>query len=65
MPYDTTGWTAVYEELPGWQCDLTQLTDESQFPAAFKAYVDYLERALQTPIKIISVGPDRQATIVR
>ncbi len=65
MPYDTEGWTAVYEELPGWKTDLTHMTSEEQFPKAFKDYVAYLEKALETPITILSVGPDRAQTIVR
>ena len=65
MPFDTEGWTAVYKELPGWQCDLTKIVSEDQFPEAFNAYIDFLEKELETPIKIVSVGPDRQATIVR
>lgn len=65
MPFDTEGWTAVYKELPGWQCDLTKIVSEDQFPEAFKSYIDFLEKELETPIKIVSVGPDRQATIVR
>ena len=65
MPFDTEGWKAVYEEVPGWQTDLTTLTSESQFPKAFKDYVAYLEHQLQTPITILSVGPDRAQTIIR
>ncbi len=65
MPFDTEGWKAVYKELTGWQCDLTKITSEDQFPTAFKDYIDFLEKELETPIKIVSVGPDRQATIVR
>ena len=65
MPYDTEGWNPVYEELPGWKTPLSDLRKESEFPAAFKAYIDYLEKALETPISIVSVSPDRDATIVR
>lgn len=65
MPYDTEGWTAVYKDLPGWLTDLTQMTTEEQFPAAFKAYIKYLEDELETPITIVSVGPDRAQTILR
>ncbi len=65
MPYDTEGWEAVYEELPGWQTDLTQMTSPDQFPQAFKDYIDYLEKALERPITIVSVGPDRAQTIER
>ena len=65
MPYDTEGYEAVYEELPGWKTDLTRLTSAEQFPKAFQNYIDYLEKALETPITIVSVGPDRAQTIAR
>lgn len=55
----------VYEELPGWMTDLTHCTKQEQLPEAFINYVNFLERELATPIKIISVGPDREATIWR
>lgn len=55
----------VYEEFPGWQTDLTHCTKEADLPEAFINYVKFLERELATPIKIISVGPDREATIWR
>ncbi|MBQ8051305.1 MAG: adenylosuccinate synthase [Bacteroidaceae bacterium] len=63
MPFDTEGWTAVYKDLPGWQTDLTHLTSEADFPQAFKDYIAFLERELETPITIVSVGPDRAQTI--
>ncbi len=65
MPYDLNGCEAVYEELPGWQSDLTQITDESQFPQALKDYIRFIEDYVGVPITIVSVGPDREATIVR
>lgn len=65
MPYDTEGWTAVCDELPGWKMPLTELRDEEHFPQAFKDYIAYIERATGTPITIVSVSPDREATIVR
>ncbi len=66
FPYDIEkGIEPVYEELPGWKTDLSQLTDESQFPLPFKQYIDFLEKELETPIRIISIGPDRQQTIIR
>lgn len=55
----------VYKELPGWKTDMTKFTSEEQFPEAFKNYVEFLEKELETPIKIISIGPDREQTIVR
>lgn len=65
MPFETEGCEPVYKELPGWQCDLTQIRKEKDLPQAFKDYVAFLERELETPIRIISVGPDRSATIIR
>lgn len=65
VPYDTEGWTAVYRDLPGWQEDLSKMTSEDQFPQTFKDYIKFLEDELQTPITILSVGPDRAQTIIR
>ena len=44
---------------------MTRMTDEAEFPEEFNAYVSFLEEELETPIKIISIGPDRAQTIVR
>ncbi|MBQ9284729.1 MAG: adenylosuccinate synthase [Bacteroidaceae bacterium] len=65
MPFDTEGWTAVYRDLPGWNEDLSTMTSEEQFPEAFRNYINFLESELQTPITILSVGPDREQTIIR
>ncbi len=65
MPYDTEGWTAVYEDLPGWNTDLTKMTSEEQFPKQFKDYIAYIEEKTGVRISIISVGPDRAQTILR
>lgn len=55
----------IYQELPGWQTDLTQSTTEQELPDAFRHYVAFLEAQLRVPITIISVGPDRSQTIMR
>ncbi len=65
MPYDTEGYEAVYEELHGWQTPLTEIREEKDFPPAFSAYIAYLEKQLAVRISIVSVGPDREATIIR
>ena len=67
LPYDiaTENIKPLYEELPGWEEDLTQMTDRNNFPENFKNYISYLESALETPIKIVSVGPDRKQTLFR
>jgi len=57
--------TPEYIELAGWKEDLTQMSKEEEFPAEFNAYIEFLEKELETPIKIVSVGPDRKQTIFR
>ena len=55
----------MYTELPGWQTDMTKMQSEDEFPEEFNQYISFLEEQLQTPIKIVSVGPDRDQTIER
>lgn len=55
----------VYKEIKGWKTDLTKSASENDLPDAFKDYLRFLEDQLDTPIAIVSVGPDRQQTIVR
>lgn len=57
--------TPVYTEMKGWQADLTKMTEASQMPQALNDYIDFLEKELEVPIKIVSVGPDRKQTIHR
>jgi adenylosuccinate synthase len=65
FPFDVNGieLTPVYEELEGWNTDLTQLTDYNDAPKALKDYVLYLEEKLEVPINVVSVGPDRTQTL--
>lgn len=66
FPFDISeGVEPVYVELEGWNQDLTKMTSEDEFPKAFKDYIAFLEKELETPIAIVSVGPDREQTIVR
>lgn len=65
LPYEIDDVTPIYKELKGWQTDMTKFTSEDQFPTEFNAYVAFLEEYLETPIKVISIGPDREQTIVR
>jgi adenylosuccinate synthase len=57
--------TPVYEELKGWNTDLTQLHDFSNSPKELKDYVIYLEQKLEVPITVVSVGPDRKQTLTK
>ena len=54
-----------YIKIDGWKEDLTKMKDENNFPLNFKKYISFLEKELRVPIKIISVGPDREQTILR
>ena len=66
FPFDITeGIEPVYVEMPGWQTDMTHYTSEAEFPEAFSNYIKFLEAELETPITIISIGPDREQTIER
>jgi adenylosuccinate synthase len=66
FPYDINeGIEPVYVEMDGWNQDLTKMKSETEFPQAFKDYIAFLEKELETPIAIVSVGPDRDQTIER
>ena len=55
----------VYTEFKGWNTDLSGCRAESDLPAEFREYIAFMENYLGVPVKIISVGPDRDATIIR
>ncbi|TDT44653.1 adenylosuccinate synthetase [Maribacter spongiicola] len=57
--------TPVYLEMDGWKEDLTKMTSADQLPKALNDYIAFLEKELEVPIKIVSVGPDRTQTILR
>lgn len=59
-----SGVNPIYTELKGWQADMTKITDEKDFPQEFKDYMKFLEEKLGVPITIVSVGPDREQTII-
>ncbi len=66
FPFDISeGVEPVYIEMPGWKTDMTRMTSEDEFPEEFNAYVNFLEEELGVPVKIVSVGPDREQTIIR
>ena len=66
FPFDICdGVEPVYVEIPGWKTDMTQMTSEDEFPEEFNAYVSFLEEELGVPVKIVSVGPEREQTIIR
>lgn len=66
IPYDVYAEVKpVYREFKGWKCDLTKVKSEDQMPMEFKEYIKFIEDYLKVPVRIISLGPDRDQTIVR
>ncbi|WP_282050911.1 adenylosuccinate synthase [Maribacter aquivivus] len=57
--------TPIYTEFACWKEDLTKMTSADQLPKELNEYIDFLEKELEVPIKIVSVGPDRTQTISR
>ena len=55
----------VYEELPGWKCDITGCRTFDELPQAARDYVAYIEKLAGCKISFVAVGPDREQTIVR
>ncbi len=55
----------VYEEMPGWNCDISGCRTFEELPAEARAYVERLEELAGAPISIVTVGPDREQTIMR
>ena len=66
MPYDICSISPepVLQEIDGWHEDITRITEVSQIPAKLQAYIDFLEKELEVPVKYLSVGPDRVQTLV-
>ncbi len=67
LPYniEAENVTPIYTEFKGWQADLTKMNKVDQFPKELNDYIDFLEKELEIPITIVSVGPDRTQTIHR
>ena len=64
FPYEIDNIKPIYKEFLGWRKDMTKCKSQDEFPQAFRDYVAFLEDYLETRIGIISVGPDREQTIV-
>jgi adenylosuccinate synthase len=66
VPYDTFAQIEpVYKEFKGWKRDLSKVTKENDLPFEFMNYVRFIEKEVGIPINIISLGPDREQTIIR
>ncbi|MBC6997892.1 MULTISPECIES: adenylosuccinate synthase [Bacteroidota] len=67
LPYniEAENVTPIYSEMKGWKEDLTKMSSAEELPEALKSYISFLEKELEVPITIVSVGPDRTQTILR
>ena len=67
FPYDIArnNIKPIFKEFPGWDEDLTSVTKFSNLPKNFVEYISFIEDALEVPIEIVSVGPDRKQTIFK
>ncbi|MGB5668722.1 MAG: adenylosuccinate synthase [Maribacter sp.] len=67
LPYniEAQNVTPIYTEMKGWSQDLTKMSKAGELPQTLNDYIDFLEKELEVPIKIVSVGPDRTQTIHR
>ncbi len=67
LPYniEAENVTPMYTEMEGWEEDLTKMSKPDELPDTLNEYILFLEKVLEVPIKIVSVGPDRIQTIHR
>lgn len=63
MPFEADEVKPVYETIRGWNQSLEEMTSQDEFPAAFADYISFIQTHTQTPVSIVSVGPDRRQTI--
>ncbi len=64
IPYNLEHAEPVYTHLKGWNCPLDSMKNQSEFPEALKDYIKFIEDSTGVPVKIVSIGPDRNQTIV-
>lgn len=55
----------VYEELKGWKTDVTQMKEIHELPRELMGYIAFIEKETGVPVSIISLGPDRNATVFK
>ena len=67
LPYDLSesSLKPVYKEFKGWSEDLRQIDSFENLPKNLNYYIKFLEKELEVPIVIVSVGPDRKETLFR
>ena len=56
---------AVIEWVPGWKCDISGVRRWEDLPEEAQAYITMIEKAVGSPVRYISVGPERESIIIR
>jgi adenylosuccinate synthase len=54
----------VYRTLPGWKTEITHMRSVSELPREARAYLDVVSEIIGIPVSIVSVGPDREQTMM-
>jgi len=55
----------VYEYLPGWKCDIRGIKEYDKLPKNCRRYIEFIEKELEVPVKLVSNGPGRDDIIYR
>jgi adenylosuccinate synthase len=55
----------IYEELPGWGDSLREARRFDQLPANARSYIHFIEQAAGIPVSLVTVGPEREQTVIR
>jgi len=62
-PSDLSGYEPIYEQLPGWQADIRHARSWEHLPQAARAYILRIEKLCGVPIRLVSVGPEREQVV--
>jgi adenylosuccinate synthase len=62
-PTDLDGYEAIYEQLPGWDEDVSHIRRWEDLPQAARTYLDAISQLTGVPVRLVSVGPEREQII--
>jgi adenylosuccinate synthase len=65
IPFENILIEPQYNELPGWKEDISKIRDFDKLPENLKQYIKFVEDQTGVPVRMVSVGPDRNETIIR
>jgi adenylosuccinate synthase len=65
ISFDNSPIEPVYKELPGWKENISAIREFSKLPENLKKYIKFIEDQTNIPVTMVSVGPDREETIIR